>query len=49
MQIVIEGDAKEIAALVLAVQERQLEKGIAGEVITLLQKKPDPSEPVFRL
>lgn len=44
MKIVIDGDAKEIAALVLAVQERQLEKDIAGKVIALMPKQMNCAE-----
>lgn len=34
MNIQITGDAKEIAALVLAIQERQIEEGCTVETIT---------------
>ena len=44
MKIIIEGEAKEIAALVLAVQERQgldVIKELSGEMVTRLQKAVD--------
>ena len=44
MKIIIEGEAKEIAALVLAVQERQgtdIIEELSGEMVTRLQKVVD--------
>lgn len=44
MKIIIEGEAKEIAALVLAVQERQdpdVIEELSGEMVTRLQKAVD--------
>ena len=44
MKIIIEGEAKEIAALVLAVQERQgtdIIEELSGEMVTRLQKAVD--------
>lgn len=44
MKIIIEGEAKEIAALVLAVQERQntsAVEAVSAEMLTRLQKSVD--------
>lgn len=44
MKIIIEGEAKEIAAFVLAVQERQgldVIEELSGEMVTRLQKAVD--------
>lgn len=44
MKIIIEGEAKEIAALVLAVQERQntsTVEAVSAEMLTRLQKSVD--------
>ena len=49
MTLFVEGDAKEIAALVLLVQGRQLDKEIAEEITTILQKEQCQSGQVFQL
>lgn len=44
MEVIIKGSAKEIAALVLAVQERQgldVIEELSGEMVTRLQKAVD--------
>lgn len=49
MEIIIKGNAKEIAALVLELQERRVLEGLANDLINHLQAALDRSEPVFRL
>lgn len=47
MEVIIKGEAKEIAALVLAVQERQ-ENSTVNAVLTYLQNQSSQSEPVYQ-
>ena len=49
MEIIIKGNAKEIAALVLEIQERRVLEDLADDVVSHLQAALDRSEPVFRL
>lgn len=49
MEIIIKGNAKEISALVLGLQERRVLEGLADDVVNHLQAALDRSEPVFRL
>lgn len=46
--VFFDGDAKEIAALVLALQGQQNEKDFCNAVMNRIQERVDQSEPVFR-
>ena len=48
MQITVTGEAKEIAALVLALQERQ-DEDLGEKVMNRLQEKLRQNEPVIQL
>lgn len=49
MQITVTGTPKEIAALVLEIQERQLGgSDVANSVVNLLQTRSTQTEPVFQ-
>lgn len=47
MKLTIEGDTKEITALVLALQERRLDEETASKIIAHLQAAIDQSEDVL--
>lgn len=49
MKLTIEGDTKEITALVLALQERRLDEETTSKIIAHLQAATDQSESVLRL
>ena len=49
MQITVTGEAKEIAALVLALQERQTDASdVVDSVVNLLREKSIRNEPVYQ-
>nr|DAF51082.1 MAG TPA: hypothetical protein [Siphoviridae sp. ctFPV4] len=48
MEITIKGEAKEIAALVLAVQERRVMDDLASDIAIRLQAALGQSEPVYQ-
>lgn len=48
MEITIKGEAKEIAALVLAVQERRVMDDLASDIAIRLQAALGQNEPVFQ-
>ena len=49
MTIIIEAEPKEIAALVVAIQERQDETDLAELIKNQIQEKLCQSEPIFQL
>lgn len=48
MEVTIKGEAKEIAALVLAVQERRVMDDLASDIAIRLQAALGQNEPVFQ-
>lgn len=48
MEITIKGESKEIAALVLAVQERRVMDNLASDIAIRLQAALGQNEPVFQ-
>ena len=48
MEITIKGESKEIAALVLAVQERRVMDNLASDIAIRLQAALGHTEPVFQ-
>lgn len=48
MEVTIKGEAKEIAALVLAVQDRRVMDDLASDIAIRLQAALGQNEPVFQ-
>ena len=48
MTLIIEGDTKEIAALVLSLQERRFDEETASKIIAHLQEQPSQNRQIWQ-